>query len=112
MTNPEKESYHNTLLKTMEKIKGEISELEELTKPISPENAIGRVSRMDAINNKSVNESALRKKRQTLIRMKHNLNNLEKKDFGNCLRCKNPIPIERLLFIPETNSCTPCARMK
>ena len=37
----------------------DISELEELTKPISPENAIGRVSRMDAINNKSINEAAL-----------------------------------------------------
>ena len=31
-----------------------------LCKPISPENAIGRVSRMDAINNKSVVEAALR----------------------------------------------------
>jgi len=31
-----------------------------LTKPISPESAIGSVSRMDAINNKSINESALR----------------------------------------------------
>ena len=29
--------------------------------PIAPENAIGRVSRMDAINNKSVNEAALKK---------------------------------------------------
>ena len=31
-----------------------ITQLEEATKPIAPENAIGRVSRMDAINNKSV----------------------------------------------------------
>jgi len=37
-----------------------ISNLKDLTKPISPENSIGRVSRMDAINNKSVNEAALR----------------------------------------------------
>lgn len=112
MTNSEKENYLKTLAQAMEKVKGEISELEELTQPISPENAIGRVSRMDAINNKSVNESALRKKKQTLIRMTHNLKNIDKKNFGNCLRCDNPIPIERLLFIPETNSCTPCARMK
>ena len=32
-----------------------IEEYRELTKPIPPENAIGRVSRMDAINNRSVN---------------------------------------------------------
>jgi len=38
-----------------------IENYKELTKPIAPENAIGRVSRMDAINNKSVNEAALKK---------------------------------------------------
>ena len=37
-----------------------IEHYKELTKPIAPENAIGRVSRMDAINNKSVNEAALK----------------------------------------------------
>ena len=34
--------------------KKDIKGLKEATKPISPENSIGRVSRMDAINNKSV----------------------------------------------------------
>lgn len=110
MTNSEKENYLQTLTKGIEKVKKEILELEDLTQPISPENAIGRVSRMDAINNKSVNEASLRKKRQILIRMNHNLKAIDKPDFGNCIRCKNPIPIERLLFIPETNSCTPCAK--
>ena len=37
-----------------------IKDLRNLTKPISPSDAIGRVSRMDAINNKSVNENSLR----------------------------------------------------
>ena len=48
-----------------------IEEYRELTKPIPPSEAIGRVSRMDAINNKSVNEAALRqaeKQRQGLDR--------------------------------------------
>ena len=112
MTKSEKEKYLQTLLKGIEKVQCEILELEDLTRPISPENAIGRVSRMDAINNKSVNEAALRKKRQILIRMNHNLKAIDKQDFGNCLRCKNPIPMERLLFIPETNSCTSCSNFK
>ena len=38
-----------------------INEYKELTLIISPENSIGRVSRMDAINNKSVMEESLRK---------------------------------------------------
>ena len=42
----------------IDKTKVSIQHYKELTKPIAPENAIGRISRMDAINNKSVNEAA------------------------------------------------------
>ena len=35
---------------TIETLKVKIEELKEVTKPIAPENAIGRISRMDAIN--------------------------------------------------------------
>ena len=34
-----------------------IEEYRQLTQPIPPNEAIGRVSRMDAINNRSVNEA-------------------------------------------------------
>ena len=60
------------ILKT-EKI---IADYKELSKPISPDDAIGRVSRMDAINNKSVTEAALRqaeKKLSGLIYMQNNI---------------------------------------
>ncbi len=43
------------MLSRQEELLAEIEVLKELTKPIAPENAIGRVSRMDAINNKSIN---------------------------------------------------------
>lgn len=33
----------------------------ELSQPISPDCAIGRITRMDAINNKTIYENALRK---------------------------------------------------
>lgn len=67
---------------------------------------------MDAINNKSVNEAALRKSRQKLIKLKHNQEALNKGELGDCDRCNLEIPIERLMFIPETNFCTPCSRMR
>jgi DnaK suppressor protein len=38
-----------------------IIEYSLLCQPIAPENSIGRVSRMDAINNKSVVEAALKR---------------------------------------------------
>ena len=43
----------------------DILKLADLTKPVSPDCAIGRVSRMDTINNKSINEAALQEKKIT-----------------------------------------------
>ena len=57
-----------------EKIKDlalEIDELRQITKPIEPENAIGRISRMDAINNKSINDRMLRNSLQKLKNLKN-----------------------------------------
>lgn len=87
-----------------------ISNLKELTKPIAPENAIGRVSRMDAINNKSVNEAALIKAEQKLKNLEITLSNLNEPDFGICAKCHNNIPIGRIMLMPHSRFCVNCAR--
>lgn len=87
----------------------DIVSLKELTRPISPENAIGRVSRMDAINNKSVNEAALRSAISKLALLTSALNRVHNDDFGLCIRCKTPIPIQRILILPQSNRCVHCA---
>lgn len=86
-----------------------IRKYKKLTQPISPENAIGRISRMDAINNKSVVEAALRKSEEKLKKLKMVEKNISNKDFGICIRCKTQIPIGRLMIIPESTKCVNCA---
>lgn len=95
--------------KSIKETKKDISNLKELTKPISPENSIGRVSRMDAINNKSVNEAALRSAINKLNLLDSALQRINNKDFGLCIRCKNEIPIQRILLVPQSNRCVRCA---
>lgn len=80
-----------------------------MTKPIAPENAIGRVSRMDAINNKSVNEAALRQAKNKLKGLKNALMDIDKESFGKCIRCGKPIPAGRLLLVPESRRCVHCS---
>ena len=87
-----------------------ISTYKESTKPISPENAIGRISRMDAINNKSVAEAALRQAEQKLQNLELVLDSIDDKDFGMCLKCKQPIPLGRILLMPQSRLCVNCAR--
>lgn len=87
-----------------------VKKYRELSKPIAPENAIGRVSRMDAINNRSVNESALRKAELKLSNLKVALSKIEDKDFGICIRCNTPIPLGRIMLMPHAITCVNCSR--
>jgi DnaK suppressor protein len=89
----------------------DIADLKEATKPIAPENAIGRISRMDAINNKSVNEAALRTSIEKEGKLKHALEIIHTEEFGKCTRCKRDIPFERLFAMPESDKCVQCASM-
>lgn len=97
------------ILEEIEKTKKDVADLVEVTKPISPENAIGRISRMDAINNKSINDAALVKSRDKLKKLETALKNIDQKDFGICVRCKQPIPLGRIMLMPHTNKCVNCA---
>lgn len=94
----------------IEATKALVEKYRELTKPIAPENAIGRVSRMDAINNKSVNESALKKAELKLNNLNVALTKIDDTDFGICVRCKNPIPLGRIYLLPQAITCVKCAR--
>ena len=109
MTQSNKVELRELILKKIEKLDHDISDLKELTKPISPENAIGRVSRMDAINNKSVNEASLRNAKQQFLKLNQALDNLDKENFGICKRCEQEIPKGRILFKPESVFCVNCA---
>lgn len=100
-----------------QKIRNEISKTEKLieeyketTKPIAPDCAIGRISRMDAINNKSVAEASLRQAEAKLINLKRVLSQIGSKEFGLCLKCRKPIPLGRILIRPESLYCVNCAR--
>lgn len=98
------------------KVKAELEKLEhtlamykKMTDPIAPDNAIGRVSRMDAINNKSVNDAALREVELRYKKLSLVLNRIDDPDLGICRNCKKPIPEGRLMIRPESVLCVGCA---
>ena len=86
-----------------------IEKYKVLTQPIAPENAIGRVSRMDAINNKSVNDSALKKAQNKLHNLQVAMSKINDVDFGLCIKCRKKIPIGRILLMPQAITCVNCA---
>ena len=86
-----------------------IQEYRELTKPIPPSEAIGRVSRMDAINNRSVNEAALRQLERELEGLIKAMDRMREEKYGKCLRCGEDIPTGRLMLMPGATRCVRCA---
>lgn len=110
MTEEEISNIESLIKKEIASSMNSIDHYKELTKPIAPENAIGRVSRMDAINNKSVNEAALKQAEQKLKHLQIALGNINDPDFGTCVKCKNPIPIGRIMLMPHSRFCVNCAK--
>ena len=95
--------------KRIEDLKRNIKSYQALTQPIAPDNAIGRLTRMEAINSKSINEAALSKAQQTLSKMERALKMIHDPDFGLCRECEEPIPFARLMIVPESDLCVECA---
>jgi DnaK suppressor protein len=98
-----------TILNELSKTEVSIAEFKEMTKPVAPDVAIGRITRMDAINNKSVAEAGLRLAEQKLKNLHRVLSQLGSKDFGLCLKCNQPIPLGRILIRPQSLLCVKCA---
>lgn len=97
------------ILKKIEETEDEIEHLTELTKPVAPDNAIGRLSRMDAINNKTINDASLRENKSKLQKLERALERVNEENFGNCAKCGEEIAFGRLKFMPWTTECVGCA---
>lgn len=109
MTEKEEEKIRKVMVEKTHELNKEIEDLKEMTKPLGLDSAIGRISRMDYINNKSINESQLRKCEIKLKALHNWSSKLGTSEFGKCSRCGNEININRLLFMPESTLCIHCA---
>lgn len=87
-----------------------IIDLEELTKPISPDKGLGRLTRLEALQDKNVNEAALERLRDEEVRLQNALVKISLPTFGICQGCNNEINFDRLEALPGSTLCTNCAK--
>jgi DnaK suppressor protein len=109
MTPEQKEELKEKMTLQMEELRAEIASLEEGAKPVPPDNAIGRLTRMEAINARSISEATLASARARRARIETALARIDSPDFGLCSVCEEPIPVKRLMLMPETSRCVKCA---
>ncbi|UGU14978.1 TraR/DksA C4-type zinc finger protein [Sinomicrobium kalidii] len=110
MTDLTNEQWMEFLQKEIDRTEKQVERYRDMAKPVAPENAIGRVSRMDAINNQSTVKAALQQAEEKLSKLKYVLDKVGDKDFGICVKCKKPIPMGRIMAMPQSTLCVQCAR--
>lgn len=78
--------------------------------PVSLDQPIGRLTRMDAIQQQQMALGQQRRLEQELERVNAALQQLERQQYGFCLRCQEAIPYERLQIRPIATLCYECQR--
>ncbi len=109
MTEEQRETLRHRLDEAVVEAQESIPYLTEAGKPVEPSVALGRLTRMEAISEKGVNEEMLRQTKARLERLQNALTRMENGTYGVCPRCKREITFERLYAIPEAILCVSCA---
>ena len=105
----QREEIRQHMAEKLASVRLDIDAYKALNRPVSPDSAIGRLTRMEAIQSKSINESALREAEATRTRLERALSGIGHPDFGLCRECDEPIPIARLKAMPGADLCVGCA---
>ncbi len=72
--------------------------------------SVGRLSRMDALQNQAMAKSAQARRAASRGRILAALERIEDGEFGYCAECGEEIKAERLRLDPATPNCVACAR--
>ncbi len=72
--------------------------------------SVGRLSRMDAMQQQAMNQATEQKRKADLVRIDAAERRLRDGDYGYCEECGEEIPDGRLAIDPMAEMCVICAR--
>ena len=72
--------------------------------------SVGRLSRMDAMQQQAMSKATEQKRRLDLMRIEAAERRLRDGDYGYCEECDEEIPDGRLAIDPMAENCVGCAR--
>jgi len=93
-------------------LEASIISLKERMETVSPDLAIGRLSRMDSLVNQGTVEMALSEESKKLNRLRDRIQRLDEPDFGRCALCNEWISLERLKAAPDRGVCVACMQAR
>ena len=108
MNKAQREMLTKEIVEQISETQKDIVQTELLVKPIAPDCSLGRLTRMDALAMKAINEEALKMAKIRLTNLQKALPMLELEEYGVCQKCSKNIPIERLRVAPAAPICMAC----
>lgn len=82
---------------------------DEALRPIKlDQTAVGRLSRIDSLQNQGLTKNLREREQAKLGLLVEALKRMEAGTYGVCTRCGGEIAFERLFVMPEAPACTGC----
>ena len=110
LTSQQKTVLRKQLVALRDSLETAVSAAAESAKPVDLDQPIGRLSRMDALQNQQLASANRRAHKTRLNQVIAALGRIDRDDFGLCLDCDEPIGYRRLAAKPESHLCLPCQR--
>ena len=106
------------LAKAKQRLADKKQELEDLSDlsadardPVSlDQQSVGRLSRMDAMQQQAMNQATEQKRKFDLVRIEAALRRIRDEEYGYCEECGEEIPDGRLAIDPMAELCVNCAK--
>lgn len=109
LTEGQLEQLHEALLALREELGQLLESSAAQSKPVELDQpAVGRLSRMDAIQQQHMASAQRRRQQLRLRQVEAALERFEEDEYGWCARCDEPIGFKRLNARPESPMCIRC----
>lgn len=109
MNQSDKEKYRRFLEDALLEVEEYLKSSEEAAAAVAPDKSLGRLSRMEAMQDQQLVMEMRRRKKRQLAEIKSAFSRLENGDYGICIFCGAEISCERLEVYPEAHSCIHCS---
>lgn len=92
----------------VQELRDQLETTEAGAEPVDLDEPIGRLSRMDAMQQQQMNRAHRRRAEVRLQQARAALSAVERGDYGLCNLCEEPIGYARLKVKPESPICIAC----
>ena len=103
------EALRSTLVSSQQALQEQMLSTDSSTKPVTlDQQSVGRVSRVDAIQQQQMAIANQQQADQLLKRIELALLRINSGEYGTCLKCDEPIAFARLQAQPYASLCIDC----